>query len=196
MELMEVMTNRRSVRSYQDRRMEPAAVCALIEAAVQAPSAMDQQPWAFWVLLGRARIDGAAARAKSWLLEHLAGDPSETARARRQHFAPPEVTLFYHAPALVLVTAKSVEEQAVEDCCLAASALMLAARDAGVGSCWIGAARMWFNLPEIKKEFGIPAQDRVVAPIVLGYPTEWPPAPERRPAQIHWITCGHEPDCM
>ena len=194
MEFMQVLTNRRSVRSYEERRMEPAAVCALIEAAIQAPSAMDQQPWEFWVLLGRARIQEVSERAKNWLLERLARDPSASAQARRQHLAPVDVALFYHAPALVLVAAKSLEEQAVEDCCLAAGDLMLAAREAGIGSCWIGAACPWFNLPDIKKEFGIPPHDRVVAPIVLGYPSEWPQAPERRPAKIHWLTCGQEPD--
>jgi len=29
---------------------------------------------------------------------------------------------------------------------------MLAARDEGVGTCWIGLARPWFNLPGIKAE--------------------------------------------
>ena len=196
MEFMQVLTSRRSVRSYQDTRMEPSTVRELIEAAVHAPSAINLQPWQFWVLLGRSRIDDISDRAKAWVLDELSKDPSATAHARRQHLAPAEVSIFYHAPALVLVTSKSPDEQAAEDCCLAANALILAARDAGIGSCWVGAARAWFNLPQTKKDLCIPEAERIIAPIVLGYPTEWPAAQERRQPKIHWITCGHEPDLL
>ena len=192
MEFMEVLTGRRSVRNYLDKRVDAETVCALIDAAVHAPSAMDLQPWEFWVVLGRPRIDEISRRAKEWLLNTLADDPSTAAQARRQHLAPAEATLFHHAPALVMISARSSEEQAIEDCCLAASALMLAARAEGIGTCWVGAARAWLNLPDVKREFGIPPHERVVAPVVLGYPVQWPPAPERRRPRLHWLTCGHE----
>ncbi|HWL61826.1 MAG TPA: nitroreductase family protein [Steroidobacteraceae bacterium] len=56
-------------------------------------------------------------------------------------------SMFYHAPVLVLVIATTAGEQAREDCCLAAQTFMLAARDRGLGTCWIGLARAWLNLP-------------------------------------------------
>jgi nitroreductase len=95
--------------------------------------------------------------------------------------------VFYHAPALVLVMAQSAATQAIEDSCLAAQNLLLAARDQGIGSCWIGFARPWLNLPSTKKELALPEGYTVVAPIVLGYPKAWPESHGRKPAEIHWL---------
>ena len=47
---------------------------------------------------------------------------------------------------------------------------MLAARDEGLGTCWVGFARPWLNLRSIKAELGLPESYEVVAPIVLGHP--------------------------
>jgi nitroreductase len=187
MELKDVLQKRRSVRSYQDTPVETATVQALIDAAILAPSAVNNQPWEFWVVLGRQRIDDYSNRAKSWLVEKAAHDPTAGAVHQRLHLAAPELSLLYHAPALVLVVTRSFEKQADEDCCLAALSFMLAARDAGIGTCWIGSTRPWFNLTTTKKELGIPEAASVVAPIVLGHPTEWPGPHGRKPAAVHWI---------
>ncbi|MGZ4830813.1 MAG: nitroreductase family protein [Candidatus Angelobacter sp.] len=185
MNFMDVLNKRRAVREYTQATIDPPEIEALINAAIEAPSAMNLQPWAFAVVLGQERIDGYAKRAKDWLLASFAQSP-EQAHARHM-LEDPHFTLFYHAPALVLVLAKSPEAQAVEDCCLAAENLMLAARDRGLGTCWIGFARPWLNLPETKAELDLPDQYQVVAPIVLGRPMAWPESHGRRPAEIHWI---------
>ncbi len=185
MNFMDVLNKRRAVREYTQATIDRPEIEALINAAIEAPSAMNLQPWAFAVVLGQERIDGYAKRAKDWLLASFAQSP-EQAHARHM-LEDPHFTLFYHAPALVLVLAKSSEAQAVEDCCLAAENLMLAARDCGLGTCWIGFARPWLNLPETKAELGLPDQYQVVAPIVLGRPIAWPESHGRRPAEIYWI---------
>ena len=64
---------------------------------------------------------------------------------------------------------------------------MLAAREQELGTCWIGLARDWFNRPAIKKELKLPEKYQVVAPIVLGHPKQWSPAPARNPVEIHWV---------
>ena len=185
MELMDVIKNRRAVREYTDAEIDRATIERLIGAAVLAPSAMNLQPWAFAALLGRERIEGYAKRAKEWLLASLsqtAYDPSI-----RHMLEDPQFALFYHAPALVVVLAKSSGTQAAEDCCLAAENLMLAARNEGLGSCWIGFARPWLDLPATKAELKLPEQCHVVAPIVLGHPKAWPESHGRKPAEIHWL---------
>ena len=187
MEFLEVVQKRQSVRSYEETPLDSSAIRSLIDIAILAPSAINMQPWEFWIVTDRKRIDDLSGRAKTWLLAKIAHDPTAKAVYQRLHLAPPEVSLLYHAPVLVLVTAKSYEKQAEEDCCLAAFTLMLAARNAGIGTCWIGSSRPWFNLIPTKKELGIPAGDNVVAPIVMGYPTEWPEPHGRNPAIIHWV---------
>jgi nitroreductase len=189
MNFIDVLKRRRAVRNYTQATLERPEVETLINAAIEAPSAMNLQPWAFAVVLGREQIDGYAKRAKDWLLANLSqlSDPAQR-RLEQRILEDPDFTLFYHAPALVMVLAKSSEPQADEDCCLATENLMLAARDRDLGTCWIGFSRPWLNLPETKAELGIPEQYQVVAPIVLGRPVAWPESHGRKPAEIHWIT--------
>jgi nitroreductase len=185
MELIDVIRNRRAVRDFTDASIDRPTIERLIEAAILAPSAMNLQPWAFAVLLGRERIEGHAKRAKHWLLASLSQtsyDPSI-----RHMLEDPEYALFYHAPALVVILAKSSGTQSAEDCCLAGENLMLAARNEGLGSCWIGFARPWLDLPATKAELKLPDQYHVVAPIVLGYPKAWPESHGRKLAEIHWL---------
>lgn len=185
MELIDVIRNRRAVRDFTDASIDRPTIERLIEAAILAPSAMNLQPWAFAVLLGRERIEGHAKRAKDWLLASLSQtsyDPSI-----RHMLEDPEYALFYHAPALVVILAKSSGTQSAEDCCLAGENLMLAARNEGLGSCWIGFARPWLDLPATKAELKLPDQYHVVAPIVLGYPKAWPESHGRNPAEIYWL---------
>jgi nitroreductase len=184
MELMDVLRKRRAVREYTDATLEAVTVDRLIKAATLAPSAVNQQPWAFAALVDRKRIDEYAERAKRWLLEHL---DVLGFGAFRQMLEDPSYSLFYHAAGLVIVLAKSEDRQAAEDCCLAAENLLLAARDEEIGTCWIGLARPWLNLDEIKKELGLPRDCHVVAPIVLGYAKTWPETPGRNPAEVYWL---------
>lgn len=188
MKFIDVLKKRRAVREYTREAIGRTEVAALIDAAVHAPSAMNMQPWAFAVILGREQIDGYARRAKDWLLANLTHLPDSHARRLQESIlADPEYSLFYHAPALVLVMAQSSETQAIEDCCLAALSFMLAARDRDLGTCWIGFARPWLNRPEIKAELGLPEQYRIVAPMVLGHPVAWPESHGRKPAAIYWV---------
>lgn len=190
MELMEAIKKRRAVREYTDRTVERSTIERLINAAILAPSAMNLQPWAFAVMLGGERIHDCGERAKKWLLANFEHTPfartSESARMR-QILEDKDRLLFYHAPALVIVLAKSTDSQAAEDCCLAAENLMLAARAEGIGSCWIGFSRPWLDLATTKRELGLPENYSVVAPILLGYPKAWPEPHERTPAETHWL---------
>jgi len=186
MELMDVIAGRRAVREFTGAAVQHPTAERLVQAAILAPSAMNLQPWAFAVLLDRAKIHSYGQRIKSWLLENIA-QTAFGARIRST-LEDPQYALFHHAPALLLILAKSSEAQAREDCCLAAQNLMLAARNEGLGTCWIGLSRPWLNLPSSKRELGLPESCHVVAPIVLGYPTSWPESHGRNPAEIHWLT--------
>jgi nitroreductase len=50
MELEEAITGRRSTRSFKRAAVDPVLIEQLIHAAVQAPSAMNRQPWVFTVV--------------------------------------------------------------------------------------------------------------------------------------------------
>ncbi len=57
---MEVIKLRRSIRSFEDRRVPGDMVEELLRAAMQAPSAKNQQPWRFMVLEDRELLDKLA----------------------------------------------------------------------------------------------------------------------------------------
>ena len=183
MDFLNVLQDRRSVRSYKDALVNQSVIRPLIDAAIAAPSAMNQQPWAFAVCLNLKRIEELGGGAKDWLLQNLEHTPAEL----RHMLSDPEFFIFHHAPAFIIVLATSSASQATEDCCLAAENLILAARDKGLATCWIGLARPWLDLATTKLELGVPESYRVVAPIILGYPTEWPQSHGRNAPEMFWI---------
>jgi len=190
MELMDALRSRHAVRNYTDAPIDRATIERLINAAILAPSAMNLQPWAFAVVLGRDNVNAYGRRAQSWVLANFSqtsfSQMSQGTRLR-QMLEDPSYFIFHQAPALVIVLAKSRDSQSAEDCCLAAEILMLAARDEELGTCWVGLARPWLDLPASKRELGLPEQYHVVAPIVLGHPKAWPESHGRDAAEIHWI---------
>ena len=185
METIDTMKSRRAVREYFDAPVARETIERLAGAAILAPSAMNLQPWAFAAILDRDAISRYAKQIKDWLLANFS--QTSLPPSLRTLIEPESYNVLHDAPAIVLVLAKSMEPQASEDCCLAAENLMLAARDEGLGTCWIGLSRPWFNLPSTKHELGLPEHYEVVAPIILGHPKAWPESHGRNPAEIHWI---------
>jgi nitroreductase len=185
MEIGDAIFNRRAVRDYTDRAVEPARIEQLLAAAVQAPSAMNQQPWAFGVFLGKERLRGYSDRAKAHLLATL--HPMFDVHPRSQLYAEPDFNIFYNAGTLLVIYATHGRLQPEEDCCLAAQNLMLAAVGFGLGTCPIGFARPWLNLPENKTELDIPPDCTAIFPVIVGYPAgKTNPVPRRDPVILSW----------
>lgn len=183
MELTEAIYERRAVRDYTAQPVGEADLRAVIDAAIQAPSGMNRQPWSFVVVSGRAALERLSMQAKAYLLKTL--DPQLA--GARDHLAAVDFNIFYNAPVLITVCATEGDAMAVKDCCLAAQNLMLAARERGLGTCWIGFAENWLNTPEGKGALGISEHCTVVAPIILGHARAFPDATSRRPAQVRHI---------
>jgi nitroreductase len=184
MDAMEAIYGRRATRAFTAAPISREDIGKAIAAAVQAPSAMNAQPWAFAVVTGRAALKRCADSAKAHLLATM--EPGTPLAKYRDMLADAAFDIFYGAPALVVVCAKPEGLHAAEDCCLAAQNLMLAAHASGIGTCWVGFARPWLELEETKKEIGIPAAYAPVAPIILGHPGERPEPPPRKAPEIHW----------
>ena len=54
---MNAIFTRRSVRHFSDKPIENEKIETLLRAAMQAPSAANQQPWSFIVVRGRENLD-------------------------------------------------------------------------------------------------------------------------------------------
>ena len=63
MDLKEAIYTRRSARDFTDKPVDEKTLRQLVDAAIQAPSAVNQQPWSFCVVRDRTllvRISGEA----------------------------------------------------------------------------------------------------------------------------------------
>src|ERR1039457_2334018 len=68
MDLNETITGRRAVRAYTKEVVDEETIRHLIDAAVHAPSAVNQQPWTFAVVRDQSVLDRISRDAKSHML--------------------------------------------------------------------------------------------------------------------------------
>jgi nitroreductase len=185
MDLERALYSRRSVRAYAATPVAEATIRQLIDAAVQAPSAVNEQPWIFSVVRDPPTLSRIATAAKAHLLP--APLDHELPAPLRDMLASPAFDIFYGAPALIVISSASSSPWAAVNCALAAENLMLAARNAELGTCWIGFAQPWLGTPAGKAAIGVSANSDPVAPIVLGRPEAEPPPVQRKEPEIIWI---------
>jgi nitroreductase len=183
MDAVDAIYGRRAIRDFTEASVPHEEISALIDAAIQAPSGVNLQPWSFTVVSGRSILARWSERAKAQLLK-AEGEPLH---GLREHLTNVDFNIFYNAPHLVLICATDAQPMSSKDCCLAAENLMLAAYDRGIGTCWIGFSEAWLSSDEGRTEVGIPRGHVPVAPIILGRPASTPPRPHRNPAAVRWI---------
>ena len=163
MDILDAVGNRRSVRSYKKQDLPHGTVETLLEAARQAPSAGNVQPWEFVVLsTPKTKTDiSYAAYGQKSLQEASAvivvcADEKRAAEA----YGARGKTLYCY-----------------QDTAAAIQNILLTAVSMGLGTCWIGA----FKEDEIRKVINAPSHMRPVALIPVGYPNESPDPRPRRP---------------
>jgi len=185
MDVREAIYTRRAVREFTAEPVDEKTLRDLIDAAIQAPSAVNQQPWSFSVVRDKAVLGKISREAKSYMMR------SSPVGLVSHHFEQilndASFDIFYHAPVLVVISTITDIPWAVEDCSLAAENFMLAARAAGLGTCWIGFAQGWLGTPDGKAAIKLAPAYRPVAPIIVGHPKSTPPAVPRKPPEIRWI---------
>ena len=183
---IEAIYARCSVRSYEEPMLDRATVTALLAAAVRAPTAVHEEPWAFAVIQDQETLK-RLEKAK----------PLFAQAVHRMHFASgtdgldifdsPDFNIFYNASTLIVICGASAAPFATADCWLAAENLMLAACAHGLGTCVIGSALVALNLAEVKAELGIPAGFTAIAPIIVGKPHgETPLTSRKEPRVLAW----------
>jgi len=185
MDLKDAIYTRRSVREFTAEPVNEATIRELIDAAIQAPSAVNQQPYAFCVVRDQNVLATISQEAKAHMVR------TTPVGLMSHHFSEvlndQKFNIFYHAPVLILICTMADMPWAVEDCALAAENLMLAARGAGLGTVWIGFAQAWLGTAEGKALLKLPPAYKPVAPIIVGHPKAAPPPVPRKDPEIRWI---------
>jgi len=184
MSAMDAIYHRRAVRDYTPRNIDQAIIRTLLRAAVHAPTAVHEEPWAFVVVQDKSILNRLSDNVKE-LLAH-GTDPIHPPGGGHtpDRFTTPEFNAFYNAGTLIVICGKPLGPFVVSDCWLAAENLMLAACANGLGTCVIGLSVTALNTPEWKKELSIPAQMTAFAPIIVGVPAGETPAVPRKPPEI------------
>ncbi len=185
MNIDKAISGRRSTREYTTEAVDENVIRRLINAAAQAPSAVNQQPWTFTVIRDQAVLDRISREAKAYMLKTMPAGPHSA------HFHSllndENFHIFYHAPVLILISGSAPGQWIVEDCALAAENLMLAAYADGLGTCWIGFAQRFLDTPQGKHALGLPAEWTPVAPIIVGHPKSAPAPVSHKAPEIRWV---------
>lgn len=187
MSIMEAIAGRRSVRSYASRKLDQTTIAALLAAAVQAPTAMHEEPWTFAIVQDADTLKRISDRAKEFFVRDMQHARLHRGSHALDVFTRADFNVFYNAGTLIVVCSDTVGPFVFADCWLAAENLMLAACSMGLGTCIIGSAISALNSPEVKAELGIPVEVTAVAPIIVGVPAgETPQTPRKEPRILIW----------
>ena len=184
MGVMEAIYARRTVRTYTGAVLDRKAVSILLSAAVQAPTAMHEEPWVFTVIQDKEMLLQLSDASKEAYRREALDAPPKHAPGEHHNMGDPETDIFHGAGTLVVIWAKPMGLFAAADCWLAAENLMLAACEMGLGSCVIGFCVNVLNSEMWKAALGIPSDWSAIAPIILGVPAGLTPPVPRRPVEI------------
>jgi nitroreductase len=216
-ETEKVILSRRSVRQYKKEQVPEFMVKRILEAGRFAPSAGNFQPWKFIVLrdpevikgitesvissckMARAMID-YRRKGFTWLRPLV----KFMTRIRYNDLHPmpfsaiPQVAdgnlgLWHGAPTVIIIL-KDIRGVSSPDldCGIAGQNMVLAAHSMGLGTCWVGFAKMALDMNPIwKRRVGISYPYKFANSLAVGWPLGNPDGMVTR--QIHdvdWFENG------
>jgi nitroreductase len=178
MNLTDALAQRRSIKRFTNRPVTREEMERLLAAAVAAPNHRLSQPWRFYVLGPEARhaYGTVLGGRKAKKIE----DP-EAARAMRENVAVEHRAL----PAMLVVAMVNNENAEIREedyaaVMMAVQNLCLAAVDLGLGTHVKTGAVM--ADPDARGAAGVKDNERIVAVVNIGEPSEVPPAKTREPS--------------
>lgn len=182
MDTIDAINSRRSIRSFKPEPLPEGAVKAILEAAIQAPSGKNRQPWEF-IVVGEDKRDDMIAIMNEGIHEFKSGggnvgSAENTTRIMQQ--AP--VTIFIFNPygkvpwEDITVEQRIMELVDVQSAGAAIQNMLLTATQLGIGSLWI--CDVFFAYEGLCKWLN--RDDAIVAAVSFGYTDEKPDARPRK----------------
>ncbi len=148
---MNEIFTRRSIRKYQDKPVEQEKIDRLLRAAMQAPSAKNQQAWEFIVV-----------NDKQKLMELSNVSPY----AKMLQLAPLAFVLLGNEDQM------KVPEKWQQDLAAANQNMLLEAVNLDLGAVWLGVYPDIDRVNFISNLFDLPDNIKVFSIVVVGYPDE------------------------
>ena len=179
-EALQTIYQRRAVRKYTNKPVAKELIEQIIDAGRMAPSAINKQPWRFYVLTKKAQILACSLeieqKAEQFL--HLAHGANMSLN---------DDFIFHNAPVVIFISAPKDNEWASMDVGMCAENMMLAAKSLGIDSCPVGLAR-FVEKTKFCSTLNIPENEHVLLAIILGYGDEQPEAKIRNRDNVFFIS--------
>lgn len=179
MEMMDVIKKRMSIRSYKDQPLSEETIKNIMEAAKYAPSARNLMQLEYRVITNQNLIKKISDRIGAALTKEMAANPPRPGSPPRPPM-PDRPHFFYQAPLLVLVTGPKDNPWSESDAALAVENIMIYATSQGLGTCFIGMAKLVEKDPELLQELHIDKNRKIAAAVICGYPNEKPEPKEKQ----------------
>ena len=151
MDTLEAILSRRSIRMFTGEPVPESSVTILLEAAMSAPSANNQQPWHFVVVKDRVMLN----------------------KIPEFH---PYSDMLRQAPLAIAVCADLQAELSeglwIQDCSAATQNILLAAHAMGLGAVWLGVYPISERVTGLHQLLGLPEHIVPLSLVCVGYPAE------------------------
>lgn len=149
MEFKELIKKRYSCKKYDGNQISSEQLQAILEAGRLAPTAKNLQEQHIYVMQS----------------EEALGIIDEVTPCR--YGAPTVLVVAFNAEDVYTYPGEQ-RDSGIEDASIVATHMLLAAKDAGVDSCWINR----FNPAELKEKLGLPENEEILMLMDLGYAAE------------------------
>lgn len=148
---MNEIFERRSVRKYQNKPVEKEKIEKLLRAAMQAPSAGNQQPWEFLVIQDKAKLKKL----------------SEMSQYSRMLDGAALAVIFLGNTEWIRMMGYWEQDMGA-----ATENLLLEAVALGLGAVWLGVSPMQDRMDYVRKLFDLPENIKPFSIVSVGYPAE------------------------
>lgn len=206
-----LLMSKRSARRYSDRPVEKSTVEQILEVMRYAPSGHNAQSCEYYIVYDEETKEALRKESAKtfqllktmaklrWLIKPFVAKPlfdaldepdlAEAMDELIDQYRRGDDPLFFHAPAVVLVTVPRMGGMMTVDSTSALTYGMLAAHSLGLGTCWMGFTMSAIaNSSAIKKCLGIDKNRRISGVITLGYSdVTYERLPPRHPVKVEWI---------
>ena len=185
-DIYEIIKTRRSIRSFNDKKVSDELLEKILQTAIWAPSGKNYQNWQFYVLKNKKLTKFKELYGKFW----------KYVKPTLENKLPPKILKltenFFqttgNAPVVILVFSKKLAGEeyitSIGSVFLAVQNLLLLAHKEGLGTCVLG--RVTEMADEVSKLLDANHLEFLCG-IALGYYDKEPPAPPRKDGKIHWV---------
>ena len=177
-EVIQTIMSRRSIRKYLDKPVEHEKLALIAKCGINAPNAINEQPWAVRVVENPDFIKGTTEIFKKENPEQVKRDPNFK-------------NMYRNAPNIIVVASPKGNSWGLLNAGLMGENMMLAAKSLGLGTCCLGSPIRFLQDNEACKPYlaklNLPKDYEICYILAVGYPDEAPEAKPRDESKIEFI---------